>query len=241
MADNQYILSFDFDTITRNIESLQRTYVAFSDEIKKSNEQTSPAFDELQTKLTSLTNTVNTSFQSISTYCTSISEHTAKMSGSLKNVHSYMKDIVKRFKELEKVNLSQLGITRQDFGISDKDKSVDIGINKDSILKLRAEIEEIREQIKSKDGVSTEEDVKKKVSKTQVAIASALKRLLPTAATNVSSMISKGGIVGGLLGMIIEGIEFQQQKGAERGEMLNAVEAAEIGRASCRERVLAMV
>jgi len=43
---------------------------------------------------------------------------------------------------------------------------------------------------------------------------------------NLVGMFSKGGLFSSLIGMIVGGVQFEQRLGAERGEMLNAAEAA---------------
>ena len=221
MAAQDYIISFDFAAIQRQISGLQDSYSKLNDTFKKSANESTAIISSLEDQFSKLSSVIATSFDNMQLFY-------ASLTGNLEKTDMMYKSIFKTMKQLSKDTLKMGAAASSE----KKDASKDKGEGEDS--KITDRIKKVMDKLKgqAKDANTTigkltlafetlKGVVDKEFKNAGKAVASSANNLLGGALPDMG-----GSLFGGLLGIIVGGIQWRQRQGAERGEMFNVVEAS---------------
>ena len=254
MADTeQYLLSFDLSEITRNIDELRSSYDSLSQSIGKTIQVADRQMSVLHERTDALANKLSTTLRSIDSFASGVVSKVENISASFASFTRLSRassGIVRNIKKLEQVDFSKVSESAKS-GSTAAERiaavapgadlaSAGVDSTKDQLKDILKKVEaanttankalekaekiggEVEEQ-----SVSLAEKIKERLKAEGVGAKKSLLGIANSAGVgNLVGMLSKGGLFSSLIGMIVGGVQFEQRLGAERGEMLNAAEAA---------------
>jgi len=235
-----YILSFDFNEITRNISDLQKQYVDLSNTFKSFSEDSEKFLDNLVSRINVLSSSLDASFQKLNAFYSKPLGNVEYISKYFENISKYSKSIVKSLTTLGSVDITKA------FSKVDERGKVPAGLTIPSAAVGGSDFA-LQMSLAAKEGEKAEETIQR----AEKALASARRALeeskeasgkmlnfIKTEAGNAKGAISGimgnvpgvvgfgGGFLGGLIGLMILGEQQKQRKGAEAAEMTTAVATA---------------
>ena len=242
-ADN-YILSFDFAEITRQISNLQQSYVDLAktqaDHASKSRQE----LDLIEEQVSRITSSLDNSFQNLDKYYTGLFGKLETTIDYFKNLETYSKNVTENLKSLNNVDLANLGksggetISERLAEVSPGEgpgdfMSMDMSIRAGSADAAEGALAKAEAAIKAaKEAVIEANKAKGIMAKTSEAMSKKIQQELKNAKRKVGGMFSgatggalAGGGMAGMIGLILLGTQESQRKGAEASEMFNVLAA----------------
>lgn len=227
MDNQQYILSFNFEEVSSQIDSVAKSYTDLGSTLRGMTAKTSEDVEALKVKVASVSSTFNLMNSSLSMLFMSLR-------GNLGETNKILEDLAKNSKIISE-NFANIPKT---FAVPGVDPSKDTAQERvQDILPQGVAAgggggggEEDREKEESDRKES--EDQKKETEKKHNMFLELIEKEARGAKSGVGSILSrafKGGLGGGLLGgaitAMIMGYSEQNRKQTESGEMLNVMEA----------------
>lgn len=248
MNEDQYILSFDLGDITQNISELQATYSLLNEEIKRSSESSSDLIDRVGNKLDSISVKLNSSLQSMGVFYSNITAQFANMLSTFKDLDKYSDSIAKNLKEIGGVDISGFAAAQQETveerlaAVSPGSAvSLSLGVSSDEEEGAKKALDIANKAVSAaKKAIEDAEKAETFLEKSVAKVKGAAQREASGAIGAVGGMVRGAGasvglqqmgggplsVLSGLASLIFLGVQYDQRIGAERGEMVNAAEAA---------------
>ena len=244
MNESQYLLSFDLSDITQNVSELQATYYSLTEEIKRSSEASSDLVDRVGGKLDSLTAKLNNSLQGMNVFYSKITANFVTMTDTFKKLSRYSSSISRNLKAINSLDFSGFGQVPgksvgerveavspgSGFTMSMDLQAMDSSGAKEALgvanQALEAAKKAIEDAEKAKGIMSRLRNIAKREAQ---GATSAIGGMVKSAGSSVGLQNLGGGplsVMSGLASLIFLGVQYEQRVKAERGEMLNAAEAA---------------
>lgn len=231
MASEDYVLSFDFEEVNRQIADIQASYTSLSSSFNEVSEGANKSVDLLVNKIDSISTNLTSTIQKLDQFYVGLNSKLGATTKQLGELQEYSKGLHENLSKISKMDLSNLE------GLGEKSpedrKAAVVGFsmmpgqddNADNLAMSKAALETAeaakKESKEAQDSVKSLSD----------SITETVKREMDNAKSKlggIASGFSGGALAGGglmaLLGMVILGQQEKQRKGAERGEMLNAFE-----------------
>lgn len=238
MADNtNYILSFNFDEVSTQIDGVGRSYTELGSTIRGISSQVQDDVESLNTKLLSVTTTLGTLTSSLDLTFATLGLRLAETSHLIEDIANHSKTISENFASIPNTLAAPGGAGAAKDTVGERTADVlgsaagggDAATEAIATIKAEAEnaVKEIQKQLKSLD------DAQEKMKDQIGGITDMVKKELKSAKRGVGSLVSGasmgvigGGLLGGALTAMILGYKEGDRQRAEGGEMLNVLEAS---------------
>lgn len=231
MDTQQYILSFNFEEISSQVESISRSYTELGSTIRGISGKVSEDVEALKLKVSSVTSTLNLLSSTLATTFVALRGNLVETSGILDEISKHSKTIADNFSHIPAA-FGGLGPDKSKDTMSERlqdivpaskgDEAGSIGKISDSDEVNDADKKDKAEMDKA------EEDSRKR----QSAFLAVIEREARSAKSGVGNILSRasmgglgGGIIGGALTAMILGYSERNRQQTERGEVLNVMEA----------------
>jgi hypothetical protein len=243
MDVNQYILSFNFQEVVSQVESISRSYTEFGETIRDMSRQVQDDVESFQSKLSSISSTLNTFSSSMELTFLSLRGHLSETSYILQDIAKSSKFISENFQHVPQVFS---GLTK-DAKTSMQDRVKDVMspsatasfvmMNDPDMKEASGALETLRKEAedavaKAQQGIEALDEAKKKAQEEHKGIKGFLEKEVSGARSGIGSIIGRasggiigGGLIGGALASMVLGYTEKTRLQAESGEILNTLEA----------------
>lgn len=243
MPDNsQYILSFNLDEVSSQITGVGRSYTELGDTIRGISRSVQDDVESTNQKLSAITSTLSVLTSSLDLTFATLGKHLVETSHLVEDIAKHSKTISENFSNLPST-LTTPGISQAKDTVGERTADVLGGAAVGGILAgggkdgdteavgaVKSEIDSMVEDAQKRLTLLAKslEDTKKQSG----GIADILKKEAKSAKSGAMSLVSGasmgavgGGLLAGALSMMILGYKEGDRKQAEKGEMLNVLEA----------------
>jgi hypothetical protein len=230
-----YLISFDLDKIVSNVTELQKALTALSTGVITASDKSLDGIVKIENSIKSIDAILTSNLSKLDNFYENFA---SKIKASTKNVEGLTGNIETLLTKIKKVDegggfpkpprstdraaLSGSTFTRMSAGTGDKlsEKELEGAAKSEAIKKA------------SKDAIMASKKADKEWKLTSTKIGGYIEKEAKTAVNKVKGIMSGfttaslgGGIAGAMIGLMMLGVKEKQRKGAESGEMLNAIEA----------------
>jgi hypothetical protein len=237
--DTQYVLSFDVQELTRQMAELQAAYSVFTSGVQQTSRDINTSLTDIENKVVNISSALDSSYSKLDTFYTSFLSRLETSSQLFSEIDSNAKSLHNQLKVLGDFNLKSNG-SNVPAGAAAGGQGFNFSIsggaqNVEELQKSLATAEAVSRAAKK--AIEESKKAEKSWKDSAKKIGGYLVKELKTAKSKISGMLSgfSGGALGtGFLGMgalalissMVMGVQERQRKGAQRGEMANAYEAA---------------
>lgn len=224
-----YLISFDLDKIVSNVTELQKALTALSTGVITASDKSLDGIVKIENSIKSIDAILTSNLSKLDNFYENFA---SKIKASTKNVEGLTGNIETLLTKIKKVD--------EGGGFPKPPRSTDrAALSGSTFTRMSAGTKELEgaaksEAIKkaSKDAIMASKKADKEWKLTSTKIGGYIEKEAKTAVNKVKGIMSGfttaslgGGIAGAMIGLMMLGVKEDQRKGAESGEMLNAIEA----------------
>lgn len=229
MDNQQYILAFNFEEVSSQVDSVAKSYTDLGSTIRGMSNKAAEDVEALKLKVASVTSTLNLMTTSLDQAFASLRGHLGTTATLLDDIAKHSKTISENFANIPKAFPAAGMDPTKDTAHERIKDVVPQGVSgvakpdKDSGEEAKDEDKENKED---------EEKAKKAAEKKHNMFVDLIEKEVRGAKSGVGRVISKasmgvlgGGLIGGAISAMLLGYSEQNRKQTESGEMLNVLEA----------------
>lgn len=235
MADQntQYVLSFDVQELTRQMAELQAAYSVFTSGVQQTSRDINTSLTEIENKITTISTSLDSSYSKLDTFYTSFISKLETSSKLFSDIDNNAKNLHSQLKTLGNFDLKSNGSNAPGAAPGAQGFNFNISGGAQNVEELHQSLATAETVSRAaKKAIEESKKAEKNWKNSAKKIGGYLSKEISNAKTRITSIMSSfgGGALGmgalALIGSMVMGVQERQRKGAQRGEMANAYEAA---------------